>query len=402
MRKVITAALAVCASGLALSSAAYADSNKLKIGVLTDMSGLFADMTGPGTVYSVEKAKAEVGGKVNGKDIEIVFADHQNKADVASGIARKWFSSEGVDVIVNAAGSAVALSIVPLAKQYNKTLLVTGALSAQFSNEACSPNSVHYGLDTYALANGFVRATIAQGKKSFFFIATDYAFGKALVKDSEGFIAKAGGTTKGAVYHPLNSTDFSSYLLQAQASGAEVIALANGATDTANTVSQAAEFNIGRGKQSLAALSLFITDIHAMSTEKAQGMTVVDGFYWNRDDESRAFSNDFFAKIKHMPTLYQAADYSATKLFLQTAQHVNWTDGAAMVAEMKKHPINDFFARGGQIREDGLLVHDLILAQVKKPAEVKTPWDYYNILASIQGNTAFQPLSESRCPLVKK
>lgn len=402
MRSSIVTAFAVCAGIATFASAAQADSDKIRIGVLTDMSGLYADMAGPGSVYSVERAKADVGGKVNGKEIEIVVADHQNKPDIASGIARKWFASEGVDVIVNAAGSAVALSLVPIATQYNKTLLVTGALATRLSNEACSPNSVHYGLDTYALANGTVRALIDRGKKSFFFIAADYAFGKALVHDSEEFIKNAGGTVKGAVYHPLGSNDFSSYLLQAQASGADVIALANGGSDTVKTVSQAAEFNVGGGKQSLASLLLFITDVHAMGIDKAQGMTLTEGFYWNQNDASRAFSKAFYERFKRMPTLYQAADYSGTKVFLNVARHVDWTDGAAMVAGMKKQPIDDFFARGGHIREDGVLIHDLILARVRKPSEVKSPWDYYDIVQAIPGETAFQPLADSRCPLIKQ
>ncbi|MCO5164591.1 MAG: ABC transporter substrate-binding protein [Mesorhizobium sp.] len=386
----------------AFSTVAMADSNTLRIGVLTDMSGMYADMAGPGSAYSAEQAKADLGGTVGGKNIEILVADHQNKPDVASGIARQWLAADGVDVIVNAAGSAVALAMVPLVQQYNKTLLVTGALSAQLSNEACSPNSVHYGLDTYALANGTVRALIEQGKKSFFFIAADYAFGRALVQDSEKFIAAAGGNVVGAVYHPLGSADFSSYLLQAQASGADIIAIANGGSDTVNTVSQASEFNVGGDdSQSLASLLLFITDVHSMGVDKAQGMVLTEGFYWNQNDESRAFSQAFYERFNRMPTLYQAADYSATRLFLETASRVDWTDGAAMVAEMKKQPIEDFFARGGQIREDGLLIHDLFLARIKKPEDVKTPWDYYDILQPVSGEAAFQPLSESRCSLVK-
>ncbi|MBY0612993.1 MAG: ABC transporter substrate-binding protein [Beijerinckiaceae bacterium] len=381
---------------------AQASPDKLKIGVLTDMSGLYADLSGAGSVFAAERAVSEMGGKINGKDVEVIFADHQNKTDIASGIARKWFEQDGVDVIVNAAGSAVALSMVPLARSYNKAVLVTGALSAQLSNEACSANSVHYGLDTYALANGTVRALVGQGKKSWFFIAADYAFGKALVKDSEAFIKKAGGTVKGVVYHPLNSTDFSSYLLQAQATGADVIAMANGGSDLVNTMKQANEFGLTSGPQSLAALVLFITDVNAMGLDKAQGMILTEGFYWNRNEGSRAFAEPFFKMFNRMPTVYQAADYSAVGQYLKAAGKVGWADGASVVAEMKKGEVNDFFAGGGRIREDGLLVHDLILAKVKKPGEVKQPWDYYDVLQTIPGDSAFQSLADSRCPLVKK
>jgi len=388
--------------GLLGSQPALADSNVLKVGVLTDMSGLFADMSGSGTVFSAERAVADVGASINGKPVKVVVADHQNKADVASAISRKWFSEEGVDVIVNAAGSAVALAVVEMAKTYNKTVLVTGALSTRLTNEACSPNSVHYGLDTYAISNGVVQALSKQGVKSWFFIVPDYAFGISLQQDAEKFIKSAGGVVKGGVRHPLNSSDFSSYLLQAQSSGADVIAIGSGGSDAVNIIKQAKEFNIGRGSQKLAALVLFISDVHAMGVENVQDLNLIEGFYWNFNEASRAFSKPFYDKLRRMPTVYQAADYSALRQYLKAAATTDWTDGASVVAQMKKGSIDDFFARGGHIREDGLLVHDLVLARVRKPAEIKQPWDYYDILQVVSGDAAFQPLSVSRCDMITR
>lgn len=389
----LAAFLAAVCSAMPVDAA----SDRLRIGVLTDMSGQFSDMSGSGSVFAVQRAVAEAGGQIGGKPIEVVFADHQNRADIASSIARKWFTEDGVDVIVNAAGSAVALATVPIATSANKVALVTGALSAQLSNEACSLNSVHYGLDTYALANGTVRALVDQGKKSWFFIGADYAFGRSLVRDAENFISRAGGTVLGAVYHPLNAADFASYLLRAQASGADVIALANGGADLVNTMKQANEFRITSGKQSVAALVLFITDVHSMGLDIAKGMMLTEGFYWNKDDESRVFSRAFFQRFGRMPTLYQAADYSATAHYLKAVAAVGWSDGAAAVEEMKRREVNDFFAKGARIREDGLLVHELILARVKSPENVKEPWDYYDIVDRVAGDKAFQPLSDTRC-----
>jgi branched-chain amino acid transport system substrate-binding protein len=402
MRNTFLAATVVGFSSLTLMQPIWANSEILKIGVLTDMSGTFADMAGSGTVFSVERAVSDVGTNINGKPIQVIVADHQNKADVASALARKWFSEDGVDVIVNAAGSAVALAVVEMAKTYNKTALITGALSTRLSNESCSLNSVHYGLDTYALANGTVQALTKQGAKSWFFIVPDYAFGISLQQDSEKFIRSAGGTVKGGVRHPLNTSDFSSFLLQAQSSGADVIAIGSGGSDMVNAVKQAKEFGVGSKGQKLAALVLFISDVNAMGVENAQGMNLTEGFYWNFDEASRAFSRPFYDKFHRMPTVYQAADYSALRQYLKAALTTDWTKGDGIVAEMKKGPINDFFARGGHIREDGLLIHDLILARVRKPADVKEPWDYYEVLQTISGETAFQPLSESRCELITK
>lgn len=402
MKWVVLIAALAGFGGLLSPQPTLADSNVLKVGVLTDMSGLFADMSGSGTVFSAERAVADVGANINGKPIKVVVADHQNKADVASAIARKWFSEEGVDVIVNAAGSAVSLAVVEMAKTYNKAVLITGALSARLTNESCSPNSVHYGLDTYALSNGIVQALSKQGVKSWSFIVPDYAFGISLQQDAEKFIKNAGGSVKGGIRHPLNSSDFSSYLLQAQSSGADVIAIGSGGSDAVNIIKQAKEFNIGGGSQKLAALVLFISDVHAMGVENVQDLNLIEGFYWNFDDASRAFSKPFYEKFRRMPTVYQAADYSALRQYLKAAVTADWTDGAAVIAQMKKGPIDDFFARGGHIREDGLLVHDLILARVRKPAEIKQPWDYYEILQVIPGETAFQPLSASRCEMITR
>lgn len=382
--------------------AANAEPDTLRIGVLADMSGLYSDMTGRGSVQAVQFAVEDFGGSINGKKIEVISADHQNKADIASGIARKWFDTEGVDVIVNMAGSATALAVVEIAKQKNKVGLVTGALASKLSNEACTPNHLHYGLDTYAVSRSVTRAVTELGMKKWFFITADYAFGQSLQSDAERFIKQAGGTIVGGVRHPLNASDFSSFLLQAQASKADVIALANGGSDFVNAMAQAQEFGITKGKQRVVPLLMFITDLHAMGTAKAQNALTATPFYWDRNDQTRSFAKRFFSKLGKMPGEYQASDYSATLQYLRTVAKVGWGDGRRVVEAMKGKPLDDFYAHGGTIREDGVLIHDLYLARVKGPSESKYPWDYFEIKATIRGEDAFQPLSESRCPLIRK
>lgn len=382
---------------------AWAAGDTIKIGVLSDMSGLYADLAGPGSVRSVEMAVQDAGGKIGNKKIEIVQGDHQNKADVASVIARRWFSSEGVDVIVNAGGSTPALAIVEVAKTYNKAVLVSGALSDRLSNDACSPNHVHYGLDSYAISKAMVSALVSQGQMSWFFIVVDNAFGNSLYNQSKRFLEAAGGQVVGVAKHSLGSQDFSVQLLEAQRSKAQIIALANAATDMTSAVSQANEFGLTKGGQKLAALTVFETDIHAMGLPKAQDTILTTAWYWDGDKESRTFGTRFYDKTKRMPTYYQAADYSATAQYLRAVAAVGSPDdGKKVIAAMKGKPINDFFAKGGSIREDGLLVHDIFLAQVKKPAESSRSWDYDKILQTIPGTTAFRPVAESSCALLKK
>jgi branched-chain amino acid transport system substrate-binding protein len=386
---------------LALPSARAA-ADVVRIGVLADMSGLFSDMTGRGSVQAVRFAVEDFGGAVNGKQIEIVSGDHQNKPDIASALARKWFQTDGVDVIVNMAGSATALAVVEVAKLTNKVGLVTGALSSRLSNEACSDNHVHYGFDTYAASRATTRAVIESGRKRWFFITADYAFGHALQSDAERFIKQAGGEVIGSVRHPLNTSDFSSFVLQAQASKADVIGIANGGSDLVNTMSSLQEFKVAGGKQSVVPMLLFITDLHAMGPAKAQNALIAMPFYWDRNDQTRAFAKRFFEKIGRMPGEYQAADYSATLQYLRTIAQVGWEDGRRVVSALKNKPLNDFYANGGTIRPDGVLSHDLYLSRVKAPAESRYPWDYYEIVATIRGEDAFQPLSESRCPALSR
>ncbi|MEJ0071572.1 MAG: ABC transporter substrate-binding protein [Pseudomonadota bacterium] len=306
---------------------------------------------------------ADFGGSIGGKKIAVVHADHQNKPDIASTIARQWFDSDGVDVIVNAAGSSVALAVVEIAKERNKAVLVTGAVTNRLTQDACTPNHVHYGLDNYALVNGTVSALLEQGKKTWFFLVADYAFGHSFLADATGFIERRGGSVLGSVKHPLNSSDFGSYLLQAKASGAQVVGLANAATDMTNSIAQAQEFGIVQGGQSIAATIMFITDVNAMGLEKAQGTILTTAFYWDMDDRTRDYGKRFHAKIGRMPTFYQAADYSATSHYLKAAARAGWGDGRRVIADMKTEKVNDFFGRGGYIREDGLLVHDIFLAR---------------------------------------
>lgn len=394
--------LAAIALTILSAAPAKAAEDVLRIGVLADMSGIYSDMTGAGSVRAVELAVQDFGGSINGKKIEIVQGDHQNKPDIASALVRRWFDSEGVDVVVDAAGSAVALAVVEIAKTYNKSALITGAISDRLTNDACSPNHVHYGLNSHALVNGTVKALIDQGKKTWFFLVADYAFGHSLLAEATKFIELNGGKVIGSVKHPLNTSDFSSFLLQAQASKAQVIGLANASTDMSNAIAQAGEFGLQKGGQDLAAMLIFLTDVNAMGLDRAQNTVLTTASYWDKDDGSRAFAERYFQTIKRMPTFYQQADYSATLAYLQAAKSVGWRDGRATITAMKDKPINDFFARGGAIRQDGLLVHDVYLARVKSPGESKKPWDYYDIVSTVPGAQAFGSMADSKCPLIKK
>jgi branched-chain amino acid transport system substrate-binding protein len=394
----------VCTLGLAVLSTANAraDGQTLKIGVLTDMSGPYADFAGPGSVYAVEKAVAELSGEIKGKKIVVVHADTQNKTDIAVAIARKWYTSDGVDVIVGMTGSGISLAVVELAKQYNKAAIVTSALTTDLSNDKCTANSVHYGINTYALTNGVVQGLTAEGKKTWFVIAVDYAFGKSMVADTEAFVKAAGGEMKGVVWHPFNTPDFASQLVRARDSGADVIAVANAGSDVVNTVKQAAEFGLTTSKQSVAAMVLWITDAHALGVKNTQGMLLVQDWYWDANDDTRAFAKPYFDKMGKMPSSYHAADYSSVRHMLKTIEGgADWTDGQALVSKMKQTKINDHYARGGFIRADGMLMHDVFLFRVKKPSESSGPWDLFNLVRTIPADQAYAPLAQSRCSLAK-
>jgi branched-chain amino acid transport system substrate-binding protein len=387
----------------AMSTAAFAQSKPpLKLGGILDMSGLYADITGPGAEMAAKMAAEDFGGEVLGRKIEILAADHLNKADLAANIARDMLDNQGVEMIYDVAASATALAAGEIAKARNKIVMFSGPGSIRLSNEACGPYTVHYVFDTYSQANVTGLAAVKQGLDSWFFITADYAFGHDLEKDTAAVVQKAGGKVLGDVRHPLNSSDFSSYLLQAQASKAKVIGLANAGGDTINTIKQAAEFGIMKGGQKISPLLVFITDIDSVGLETAQGLLLSEAFYWDMNDETRAFSKRFKERVGRVPGGAQAGVYSSVTHYLKAVKAAGTTDSAAVMKIMKETPINDMFAKNGRIREDGRMVHDMYLFEVKKPSESKARWDDYKLLATIPGDQAFQPLSESRCPLVKK
>lgn len=396
----------VAAGLLAVNPAALAQQKisdgVVKIGVLTDMSGTYSDLAGPGSLLAVEMAVKDFVEKEKPNfKIEIVSADHQNKGDISANKAREWFDRDKVDVIVDLVTTSTALAVMKVAKEKNKITLVSGAASTPITNEQCTDTNVHWTYDTYALAVGTGRAVVEQGGKSWFFLTADYAFGHSLERDTAAIVEKMGGKVLGSVRHPFPAQDFSSFLLRAQASGAQVIGLANAGNDTINAIKQAAEFGI-TPKQTLAGLLMFISDVHTLGLKATQGMYLTTGFYWDYNDETRAWSKRFFEARKRMPTMVQAGDYSAVYHYLKAVKAAGTDDTMTVMAKMKATPVNDFFAKNGKIRDDGRMVHDMYLAQVKKPEESKYPWDYYHIRQVIPGDQAFMPLSESKCPLVKK
>jgi len=374
----------------------------VKIGVLTDQSGNFSSLSGTGSVLAAEMAVADYGGMVAGKPIQVINADHQNKTDVGLQIARRWFDVDGVDAIVDVPNSAIVLGVQDIAKERNRVLLVSGGGTADLTGKACSPVGIHWTWDTYSFAVGSARALLEQGNDTWFFLTADFAFGAAMQRDATKVIEAGGGKVLGAVKHPLQSADFSSFLLQAQSSGAKIVALANGGSDTINSIKQAAEFGLAERGQKLAALAIYITDVHAIGLKGAQGLVLTTAFYWDRDDETRAWSRRFFARHGAMPTQAQAGVYSAVMHYLKAIAATGTDEARAVVTRMKAMPVDDFFARGGTIRADGRMVHDMYLAQVKKPDESHYAWDYYKILHTIPGDQAFRPLGESECPLVDK
>ena len=374
----------------------------IKIGVLTDMSSLYADLSGQGSVIAARMAVEDFGAAKKGMKVEIISADHQNKADVGSGIARQWLDSDKVDVIVDTPNSAVALAVSQIVKEKGKAFLVSGAASSDLTGKACSPNTIHWTYDTWALANGTGSAIVKTGGDTWFFLTSDYAFGHALERDTEAVVLKNGGKVLGKVRHPLNTADFSSFLLQAQSSKAKIIGLANAGGDTTNAIKQAAEFGIVKGGQSLAGLLVFITDVHALGLPTAQGLIMTEAFYWDRTPQTRAWS-ERFAKLHKgaMPTMAQAGVYSATLHYLKAAEAINSDDGLKVIAQMKKMPTDDPLFGKGTIRADGRKMHPAYLFEVKSPAESKYPGDFYKLRATIPAEEAFRPLNEGNCPLVK-
>ncbi|EUC21233.1 hypothetical protein PMI06_009389 [Burkholderia sp. BT03] len=383
----------------AAGNAQAADGATVKIGYITDLSGLYADIDGQGGLEAIRMAIADFGGKVNGKPVELVYADHQNKADIAASRAREWIDRDGVNVIIGGTNSATALSTNQVAGEKKVPYINIGAGADTLTNEQCTPYTVHYAYDTMALAKGTGSAVTKQGGKTWYFLTADYAFGKALEKDTSGVVKANGGQVLGTVRHPLSASDFSSFLLQAQGSKAQVLGLANAGGDTINSIKAAKEFGVTKSMK-IAALLIFLTDIHSLGLETTQGLVATDSWYWNRDANTRKWAQRYFDKMKKMPTSLQAADYSAVTTYLKSVQAAGTTDSDKVMDQLHKTKIDDFYAKG-YIRQDGSMIHDMYLMEVKKPSESKEPWDYYKITATIPGDQAFGTKAETRCALWK-
>ncbi|WP_175723703.1 ABC transporter substrate-binding protein [Burkholderia ambifaria] len=397
MKTLAQACLALATAAFTTGAAHAADT--VKIGFVTDMSGLYADIDGQGGLEAIRMAVADFGGKVLGKPIEVVYADHQNKADIAASKAREWIDRGGLDLLVGGTNSGTALAMAKLAAEKKKVYINIGAGADTLTNEECTPYTVHYAYDTMALAKGTGSAVVKQGGKTWFFLTADYAFGKALEKNTSDVVKANGGQVLGTVRHPLSASDFSSFLLQAQSSKAQILGLANAGGDTINSIKAAKEFGITKTMK-LAGLLMFINDVHSLGLETTQGLVLTDSWYWNRDAASRQWAQRYFGKMKKMPSSLQAADYSSVTTYLKAVQAAGTTDSDKVMAELKKMKINDFYAKGA-IRQDGSMIHDMYLMEVKKPSESKEPWDYYKVLATIPGDQAFGTKKESRCALWK-
>jgi branched-chain amino acid transport system substrate-binding protein len=374
----------------------------VRIGVLNDQSNVYADLGGQGSVIAARMAIDDVGGKVLGKPIDILVADHQSKADVGASIARQWFDSDKVDLAIGFDNSSVALAVEQVAFQKNRIAIAGAIGTTAFTGKGCTPNEAAWVYDAYALTNTLARSVVKRGQDSWFFITVDYSLGHSLEADATSSVLASGGKVLGSARHPLNTADFSAYLLQAQASGAKVVALANAGGDMTNATKQANEFGLTRAGQTVVSLLTFITDVHSVGLKAAQGLTFVTAFYWDRDDESRAWSKRFFELHRRMPTMGQAAVYSAVRHYLRAIEAAGTDEAKAVMAKMREIPVNDFYAKNGRVREDGRMVHDMYFVQVKTPEESTGPWDYYKILSTIPGDQAFRPLDEGGCPLVKQ
>ncbi|MDX3927045.1 MAG: ABC transporter substrate-binding protein [Shinella sp.] len=400
MRKKLIVSMAAL---LASSTAALADASdgKVKIGILNDQSGVYADFGGKSSVEAAKMAVEDFGGKVLDVPVEIVDADHQNKPDIASNIARQWYDTEQVDAIMELTTSSVALAVQAIAKEKKKIDIVTGAATTELTGKQCSPYGFHWAYDTHALAVGTGGALVKQGGDSWFFLTADYAFGYSLEQQTGDFVKANGGTIVGAVRHPLSSNDFSSFLLQAQSSGAKVIGLANAGLDTSNAIKQAAEFGITAGGQNLAALLFTLAEVHGLGLDAAQGLTLTEGYYWNLDDQSREFAKRFFERTGKMPNMIHSGTYSAVSQYLKAIQKAGTDETEAVAKALHEMPVDDFFGRGGSVGANGRMIHDMYLLQVKKPDESKEPWDYFNVLATIPGKEAYIDPAKSGCELVK-
>ncbi len=393
-----TAAL-LAAAGLSLLAVQAHAQDKVKIGFITDMSSLYADVEGKNGAMAIQMAIDDFGGKVLGKPIELLTADHQNKADIAASKAREWIDTQGLTMLFGGTNSSTALAQAKIAAEKKRVFITSGAGSSALTNEQCTPYTVHYAYDTVALAKGTGSAVVKSGGKTWFFLTADYAFGQALEADTAKVVKENGGTVVGSVKHPINVSDFSSFLLQAQNSKAQILALANAGGDTINAIKAAKEFGINKTMK-MAGLLVFITDIHSLGLKNTEGLLLTTSWDWNLNDQTRAFGKKFFEKAKRMPTDIQAADYSATMNYLKAVQAAGTTDADKVMEKLKSTPIDDFYAKG-HIRADGRFVHDMYLVQVKSPAESKQPWDYYKVVAKLPGDQVYTTKAESKCELWK-
>jgi branched-chain amino acid transport system substrate-binding protein len=401
--KKLNAACVLAAATMVGASApaqAQISGDVIRIGFITDMSSLYADIDGQGGVEAIRMAIADMGGAINGKKVELLVADHQNKADVAAAKAREWFDTQGMDMLVGGTNSGTGLAMAKVTADKKKPFLAVGPATSALTNEQCTPYTVHWAYDTVALAKGTGNAVVKTGGKTWYFLTADYAFGAALQNDTAAVVKAAGGTVFGSSKHPLSASDFSSFLLQAQASKAQILGMANAGGDMINTIKAANEFGIGKTMK-LAGLLVFINDIHSLGLNVTQGMYLTDSWYWNQNAETRAWSRRFFDKIKRMPTSIQAADYSATINYLNAVKATGTDDADRVLAQMRKTKINDVFAKGGWIRDDGRMVHDMYLMRVKSPEKSTEPWDYYDVAEVIKGEAAWTTKAESKCPLWK-
>ena len=392
--------IATVGIGYSAAASAQISNDTIKIGFITDMSGVYADVDGPAGAESIKMAIADMGGMVNGKKIEFISADHQNKADIAASKAREWFDQQGVDMIIGGSNSATNLAMAKVAADKKKPFIAIGAGTARLTNEECTAYTIHYAYDTVALARGTSGALVKQGYKDWFFLTADYVFGISLEKDASDVVKSSGGRVMGSVRHPLAASDFSSFLLQAESSKAQVLGLANAGGDTINSIKAANEFGINK-KMKLAGMLMFVNDIHALGLGLTQGMYLTDGWYWDTNEETRAWSKKFMAKNKKAPSMVHAADYSATNFYLNAVKAIGSDDGDKVMAKMKSTKVNDFFAKNGVVRPDGRMVNDMSLMQVKTPAESKYEWDYYKLIQVIPGDQAFVTKAETKCALWK-
>ena len=396
LKKLVTALMLLSSTAISVA----ADNKPIKIGFITDGASLYSDIDGIGGKEAMEMAIADFGGSVLGRKVEILYADHQNKADIAAGKAREWIDQEGVNVIFGGTNSGTALATAKVTAEKKRIYINNGAGTSALTNEQCSPYTIHYTYDTIALANVTGKAMVEKGNKNWYFLTADYAFGEQLQKDATKVVLDNGGKVLGSVKHPLNASDFSSFLLQAQNSKAQVLGMANAGGDTINSVKAANEFGINKSMK-LAGLLVFITDVHSIGIKNASGLLATEAWYWDLNEETRAFAGRFIQKMKRMPTSVQAGDYSSMLTYLKAVKAAGTDNPDQVLAELKKIKINDLFTKGGYIRNDGTMIHDMYLFEVKKPEEVTKPWDYYRVVKKLPGEQAFNTLAESKCSLIK-